>query len=295
MHRQIAFCRIVETGSFSKAAADLGYTQSAVSQMIRSLEKEFSMPLLIRSAGGVSLTPEGKELLPYMQTAVNSQRALLEKTEELKGETAGIIRIGTVSSVSNYWLPKMIKEFQEVYPSTRFFLKQGDYTSIAHWAKTGEVDFGFVNGDAVKDLTIIPLYSDEMLAVFPIGHPLAQKETISLTDLVKEPYIQLDEGSFNEPLNAFSAQNLTPNIKLCVYDDYTVMAMIEEGLGYSIIPEMNLRRHDYNIVKRSLAPKITRSLCLVYRHVNAMPKASRRFIDNMTKRFFSPPQKKEEA
>jgi DNA-binding transcriptional LysR family regulator len=292
MNRQLAFCHIVKTGSFSKAAAALGYTQSAVSQMIRSLENELSLPLLIRSPNGVRLTPEGRELLPYMQTAVNSQRALMEKTEELKGKTEAIIRIGTMSSVSNYWLPKMIKEFQKVYPKTQFFLKQGDYTSISHWAKTGEVDFGFANGDAVKDLIVIPLYTDEMLAVFPVGHPLAQKDAVSLKDLSAEPYIQLDEGSFSEPLNAFSSQNLTPNIKLCVYDDYTVMAMIEEGIGYSIIPEMNLRRHDYNIVKRSLDPKITRSLCLVYRHINAMPKASRLFIDYIRKQFFSPTKKR---
>ncbi len=286
MNRYLAFCHIIETGSFSKTAEEMGYSQSAVSQMIRSLENEVSLPLLIRSHNGVELTHEGKELMPYIRSVVNSYRMLEEKTKELKGMNSGEIRIGTMTSVSNYWLPKMIKEFQTIYPDVSFTLNQGDYTSIANWIKTGEVDFGFANGDAVNGLAKIPLYTDEMMAVLPVGHPLGKKKSIPLEALTKEPYILLEEGSFNEPLNAFHALGLEPNVRLCVYDDYTVMAMIEEGLGYSIIPEMNLRRHDYQISKHSLKPRITRNLCLIYRNMKAIPQMSRVFIDYICKSYF---------
>ena len=152
--------------------------------------------------------------------------------------------------------------------------------------KNGEADFGFANGDAVTGLTIVPLYTDEMMAVLPVDHPLADRSAVPLAELSDDPYIRLEEGSFNEPMNAFHSLGLEPNTRLSVYDDYTVLAMIEEGLGYSIIPEMNLLRHDYRVVKRSLEPKITRNLCLIYRNIDAVPKMRRLFIDFICRYFF---------
>lgn len=286
MNRYIAFCHVVESGSFCKTAEEMGYSQSAVSQMIRSLENEIGTPLLIRSKGSVELTFEGKELMPLIRSVVNDYRILQEKTKELQGKISGEIRIGTIASVSNFWLPKMIKSFQKDYPEARFTLLQGEYTSISEWVKSGEVDFGFSNVDAVSGLTKVPLYSDEMMAVLPEDHPLCNRESVSLEELAKDPFIRLEEGSFNEPMNAFHSMGLEPYTRLNVYDDYTVLAMIEEGLGYSIIPEMNLLRHDYRVVKKSLEPKITRDLCLIYRHFNVIPPMSRIFIEYITDHFF---------
>ena len=286
MNRYIAFCHIIETGSFSRTAEEMGYSQSAVSQMIRSLENEMGLKLLIRSRGHVELTHEGRELMPLIRSVVNDYRVLQEKSHELRGVNSGEIRIGTMNSVSNFWLPKLIKKFQEIYPEVRFTLMQGEYPSIAEGVKNGEADFGFANGDAVTGLTIVPLYTDEMMAVLPVDHPLADRSAVPLAELSDDPYIRLEEGSFNEPMNAFHSLGLEPNTRLSVYDDYTVLAMIEEGLGYSIIPEMNLLRHDYRVVKRSLEPKITRNLCLIYRNIDAVPKMSRLFIDFICRYFF---------
>lgn len=286
MNRYIAFCHILETGSFSKAAEAMGYSQSAVSQMLRSLESEVGASLLLRSKGSVELTYEGKALYPRIRSLVNDYRLLQEKAKELQGNTSGEIRIGTINSVSTFWLPKMIKAFQELYPEARFRLLQGEYTSIAEWVRSGEVDFGFANKDAVTGLEKKPLYTDEMMAVLPEEHPLCARDAVALAELVNDPYIRLEEGSFNEPMNAFRSQNLEPDIRLNVFDDYTVLAMIEEGLGYSIIPAMNLRRHDYRVVKKSLEPKITRHLCLIYRHFYAMPPMSRLFIEYIADHFF---------
>lgn len=279
MNRYIAFCRIAESGSFSKTAEEMGYSQSAISQMIQSLENEVRMELLIRSRGKVTLTDEGKELLPEVRTIVNDYHLLNEKTRELQGLDSGEIRIGTIASVSHAWLPKMIRSFQKKYPHVRFSLAQGDYTAIAQWIDTDDVDFGFVNGDAISGFHKIPLAHDEMLAILPPSHPLCAKAEIPLEDLADEPYIRLEEGDFNEPMNAFRAKELKPSTRLKVYDDYTVMAMVEENLGYSIIPEMNLRRHDYKIEKRRIKPRITRNLCAVFSDYHHLPKMSRRFID----------------
>ena len=117
MQRYIALQKIVELGSFTKAANLLGYTQPAMSQMISSLEKELSVKLLYRSRYGVHLTLEGEKLYPFIQRTVAQYHAMQEMVKEIKGLESGVIKIGTFSSVSAHWLPKLIKKFQIQYPN----------------------------------------------------------------------------------------------------------------------------------------------------------------------------------
>ena len=280
-----AFIKIIETGSFSKAAEELGYTQSAISQMVQSLEEELATTLMIRSRKGITLTPDGEQFLPFIQNVYHSHLELLEKKKEMQGLQSGIIRIGSFNSVSCNWLPGLIKEFKEQYPSVHFDLKQGEYTNISNWIKEGSVDFGFLNPDAVSDLTALPLRSDEMLAVFHPEHPLASYQEVPLKELLSEPYILLDEGDFSEPMEFFRQNKITPNIQYRVYDDYTIMAMVEEGLGVSILPKLVLSRHHQNISTRAIRPAIVRTIALAYKNKNVLPIASRYFIDFILEKF----------
>lgn len=279
MTRYEAFIEIVETGSFTRAAEKLGYTQSAISQILRSLEEELQSALVIRSKKGIVLTPDGEEFLPYIKNLCNAHWELLEKHKEMQGLQSGNIRIGTFSSVSCNLLPGLIKDFKKQYPSVHFDLRQGEYTNIGGWIKEGSVDFGFVNPDAVTGLVVIPLRTDEMLAVLPPGHTLARQRKVSLSELSNEPYILLDEGEISEPLQFFSQSNIRPNIQYRVFDDYSIMSMVESGLGVSILPKLVLSRYCQNIVTKHIEPAVTRTIALAYKDKSVLPIASRRFID----------------
>lgn len=139
MNRYIALQKIIEVGSFTKAAEALGYTQSSISQMIASLENELSIKLLTRSRTGVKLTIEGAELYPFIERSIIQYRAMQEKANEIRGLETGIIRVGTISSITCHWMPGLIKGFQEIYPQVQFLFHQGDYTLIPEWIKTGSV------------------------------------------------------------------------------------------------------------------------------------------------------------
>lgn len=108
MNRYIALQKIISLGSFSKAAEEMGYSQSAASQMIASLEKELGLHLIHCSRYGVTLTLEGKKLYP--------------KIEQL---------------ITAYQSVGVIKEFQKEYPKVEFVIHQGDYSSIQEWIKNG--------------------------------------------------------------------------------------------------------------------------------------------------------------
>lgn len=278
MNRYIALQKIIELGSFTKAAEALGYTQSSISQMIASLESELSMKLLTRSRTGIKLTIEGEELYPFIERSIIEYRNVQEKADEINGLETGIIRVGTISSITCHWMPKLIKGFQELYPNVQFLFHQGDYSSIREWIKTGAVDFGFITPPAAGELETVTIKNGEMLAVLPKNHPLAAKSSVKLEEIADDPFILLEEGDYSEPINAFRAAGLEPDIKYTIHDDYAIMTMVESGLGVSILAELMLRRSNYNITCLPIEPPVYRTLAVGYKNKNRLPIASKYFI-----------------
>ncbi len=273
------FCEVIEKGSFTKVAQNLGYSQSAVSQAVKTLEDEIGVTLIDRRKDGISLTPDGAEYFPYLRAIYSAEKALNQKRSEMKGLENSIIRIGTFTSVSRNILPPLMKSFKDIYPDVTFVLRQGEYTSICKWIQEQSIDFGFVNIAAVSDVQTTTLYEDKMLAVLPKGHSLSDKKNLSLRDLTSEPFILLDEGSYNTTLTAFKTGRLSPRIAYEVYDDYTILAMIKQNLGISLMYEGVLKgfEEDFDIRHIKEAPK--RVVALACRNKDTMPYASKAFAD----------------
>lgn len=278
MERYIALLKVIEIGSFTKAAELLGYTQPALSQMVASLEKELSIKILYRSRYGIRLTPEGQRLYPSIQSSVLQYEAMRCTADEIRGLDSGIVRIGTVSSVSCHWLPGIIRAFWQEHPNIQIVLHQGDYTSIPEWVRTGAVDFGFVNPHAVKGMETTIIKSGEFRAVLPKNHPLAGKKSLVLEDFAEEPFLLLEEGAYSEPLEAFRAAGIAPNIRLRVHDDYSILSMVEQGLGVSILTELVLHKTSYDVVALPIEPAIIRTMSIVTKDKNALPLASKAFL-----------------
>ena len=280
MHRYIALKKIVELGSFTKAADVLGYTQPAMSQMITSLEKELSIKLLYRSRYGIRLTIEGERLFPAIQNTISQYQSMQEIAKEIRGLDSGTIRIGTLSSISCHWLPQLIQAFQEKYPNVEFILHQGDNNSIPEWIRTSEIYFGFVNLDVMLSAIETRFIKEgEYRAVLPLCHPLANAPYVTLDDLAKDPFLVIEEGSLSKPLEAFRQAGLEPSVRLRVHDDYSILSMVETGIGVSILPELVLIKTNYKVAIRPLHPVVTRKIGLVAKGNNELPIASKYFID----------------
>ena len=273
------FCRVVEQGSFTRAAAVCGYSQSAVSQNVKALEQETGVTLLRRQKDGVQLTQDGKEFYPYILAVFQSEQALEQKRQETMGLQNSVIRIGTFTSVSRNLLPPKMKAFKQRYPQVRFVLRQGEYTSIPQWIRQGDIDFGFVNQDAVEGLETRLLYEDHMLAVLPQGHPLEQEERLTLRQLSREPLILLDEGEHSVLLDAFRQAGLTPNLAYEVYDDYSILSMVRQGLGISVLYEKVVAGFEQGLSLRPILEAPRRRVALSWLSWETMPYAARRFAE----------------
>lgn len=275
----MAFVKTIECGSFTKAAEALNYTQSAISRMISDLENEWQIKLLERGKSGVSLTSDGARIYPYCAGVCGEYKKLEQAVDEVRGLERGIIRIGAFSSVATHRIPKIIKAFQRDYPKIDYEILLGDYKEIWEWVKNGRIDCGFTNSDYAKGLEAEILEKDELLVVLPKNHPLTKYEKIPAFELEKYPFLLLEKSGFSESAEILEKYGVKPRIHYTTWDDYSIMAMVESGLGVSILPKLILNRIPYNIEIRSLENPEYRSICVAVRDKASLSKAARIFLD----------------
>lgn len=256
------FVKVVELGSLTKAAEALGMTQSGVSHIINGIEDDFGFTLLIRGRGGVRLTDEGERVLPVMRNIVNCSEQLKQIVDSIHGLDSGTVRVGAFTSVAVHWLPGMIKGFQEKHPHIEFKLLNGDYHDVEQWLNEGYVDIGFVAMPNDLNCRCIPLRDDRLLAVLPKDHKYAALEKFPVELAENEAFITLLESSDHDSRRALETAGVKPNIRFTTKDDYAIIAMVEQGLGISIMPELLLKGRDSSLKALELEPPCSRTIGL---------------------------------
>lgn len=270
---------VVELGSLTRAAEQLGCTQSAVSHSINSLEEELGFGLLKRSRAGVKLTEEGERLIPAIRNLLNSAEQLSQTASSIRGLESGTVRIGAFTSVAVHWLPPVLKEFQRDYPKVDFRLLNGDYHDVEQWLRDGSIDIGFVNVPCGVDCECIALMEDRLLAILPRGSRFENYPKFPLVECETEPFISLLQSSDHDARKALDAAGVKPNVRFYTKDDYAVIAMVEQGLGISIMPELLLKgRHD-DIQILPLVPEAKRTIGIAIAAGDRAGPATRRFVD----------------
>lgn len=275
------FLHTAMCGSFTRAAEQLGFTQSGISHAIASLEDELGLQLMIRGRGGVSLTADGRALLPYFEQLCAMQHRLEEKAHDLQGLETGLVRVGTFTSVSVQWMPYILKSFHEQYPHIEFELMQGDDKEIERWVSEGQVDCGFISLPGVMKLPAWLLYSDQWKVITAYNHPLAGCEPFPTHALASQPFILLDEGNDYEVRAILDKLGVTPNIQYTVREDLTIMAMVSSGLGISVMPELMLHGTSYPLVQCSMAQPFFRNIGICVKDKAACSASTMRFIEHV--------------
>lgn len=273
------FVKVVELGSLTKAAEALGCTQSAVSHILNDLEEEFGFTLLQRGRGGARLTENGAQVLPAIRGILNYSEQLHQTVSSICGLDTGAIRIGTVTSVAVHWLPGILKEYSAQHPNIDFKLHNGDYGDVNRWLAEGSIDVGFLALPTETDCECIPLAQDRLLAVLPKDHPMASLPRFPVAQVQNEHFISLLESSDMDARSVLTAAGVRPNIRFTTKDDYAIIAMVEQGLGMSIMPELLLRRLSENVVTLELIPRSSRLIGIAIPNASRSSPATRSFAD----------------
>ncbi|MDR0854527.1 MAG: LysR family transcriptional regulator [Clostridiales Family XIII bacterium] len=274
-----AFLKIVELGSLTKAADELGYTQAGISHILNSVEKEWGLSLLTRDRSGVRLTSEGIQLLPLIRNVYLANQDLQNEIGEIHGLDSGLIRIGGLASLAAHWLPEVIKAFRLEYPHINFELIHGDYRDIEDWVREGRIDCGLLKLPIGEDLESINIGKDNLVVILPEDHPLAGRKYFPPQSLSDEPLLLVEDMLEQELAEFFNKFQIKPDVRFVSSDDYAVIAMVEIGLGISLLPELLLRRTPYKIVVKDLKETSTRELGVAVRDSKHASPAVRRFLD----------------
>ena len=281
--RARAFLESVERGSFKAAADALGYTPSAVSQLVAALEKDLKLTLLIRSKKGVTITPEGRKLIPIVRSFLAREKEMYELAAEMQGLSVGDLTIAAYPSIATTWLPELVRNFQRGYPSIQFNIMEGVRQEIFRHLDDHKADMGFLAYAEPMEYEWIPLAEEDMIAVVPENHPLAGADCYPVSRLEEDPFIMTSWGQDFEILNIFKKNNVSPQVRYTTYDTPASLAMVRMGLGVSICNELAAQYWNEHLVKLPLDPPESITFGIAYTSEEHMTAASKKFLDYAVK------------
>ena len=282
LQKYTALLKTVELGSISQAAEQMGYTQPAVSRMIADLEKEWDVELLRRSRAGLEVSSVCRQLLPILQSIVENCEELDFTVGELHGMYTGLVRVGLFTSVADMWIPQLLRSFRDTYPNIGFDLIMVDsYAQIEESIRRGEIDCGFVSLPTTNDLQTRFLMRDELVAVLPADHPLADAPVFPVEKLEGAPFIMFRETADFEISRFLARHNHTPDARYEVSNDHTLLSMVEQGLGISITHSLIARNPRYRVVCKSFDKPQYRDIGIATAKNTRITSATKLFVDHV--------------
>ncbi|MDY5612922.1 LysR family transcriptional regulator [Dysosmobacter sp.] len=273
-----AFARAVELGSLSKAAEELGYTQSGISHMMQSLEEEVGFPLLVRTSAGIQPNHEGELLLPVIRQLLNTSESLEQYIAKIKGADTGRIRVAAYTSVATYWLPGIIRDFQKDYPNVEIQIIEMGSGAIEQIMRDRKADLCIYAGGEGREFEWIPLCRDRMLALVPPEHPLARQDCVPLEALLTEKFIMPMPDYDGEVRYILNKLPRWPQILFSACSDYAIINMVTEGLGVSILPELLLKNYGHSAVALPMDPLQERMLGMGVPQLKTASPVTRNFM-----------------
>lgn len=287
------FKTVAEQGSFRKASDLLGLTPSAISHAISALESELGFSVLNRGKNGVTLTNYGERLLPYVNAVLNSDESLRQAIAEFNGLKQGKVKVGCFSSVCTNWIPELMKAFQEEFPRINIEIFQGTYDDVAYWIKNGLVDLGFLSVSSAADIPIEPLCRDPLLCVVPSGMRRSN-EPMGIEEMRNCQFVTQRESTDADIQNFLKENHLNVQSSYHVVDDLSTIAMVANGFGICLMPEMVMNDIPYQVDCYPVNPEAYRIIGIAALNRNNMAPAVRTFYNRVLERYQQKDLRKEE-
>ena len=256
-----AFIEAAEKGSIKAAADSLGYTPSAISQLVTALEKELGLVLFKRSQKGVSLTAEGEELIPLVRAYLAREDEIYRLASELNGVTTGHLKIATYPSVATTWLPEIVRSFKNDHPGIQISIMECIREDIFSHFEQNEADIAFLD------------------------HEFASAKSFPIKECENNDFILGSWGREIEILDILERNDVHPEIKYTTYDTPATLAMVRMGLGISFVNELSAQFWNEHLVKLPLDPPQTITFGVAVPDRDHMTGAARKFLGYTTNYF----------
>ena len=262
----------IDLGSFSKASEVVGYTQSGLTHLVDSLERDIGLTLVRRDHNGITLTKEGETLVPSIREFLRANAKLENQIAAITDKKRDTIRVAAYASIAMHWMPEILYRFRRVCPNIDVDLRMVDNAlEPFELLEKGRTDVIFAAKQAGYSCDWTPLYQDVMYAVLPPDDPLGEMETFPI-ELFEGKEFLMPYGRFDLDVKAALDKNgVKPRIRPCHVDDETVIRMVGKGLGLSMMAEMMLRGRTAGVRVVPISPATGRELGMGMHMKESMP------------------------
>ena len=278
------FCDLAETESFTKAAQINSVTQSAVSQTISALERQFKSLLIERSKKNFRLTPEGEVLYDYSKRILQGYDALQSKLQELEGVISGNIRVATIYSIGLHVLPNYLKKFLKAYPTVNVHVEYRRANQVFEDVLGNVVDLGMAAYPGRDSrLEIVTLRKEPLVLICHPQHPFAKHNSIKTKAINGQRFIgfEADIPTRKALDKIFKEQGVSVDYVMQFDNVETVKRAVEIDSGVSIVPQATVRQE---VATQTLAEvrledgDFSRPLAAIYKKNRVLSPAMKKFI-----------------
>lgn len=273
---------------YTKAAKQLSITQPSLSHAIGMLEQELGTYLFEKQGRNVVLTKYGKVFLKYAEESLRVLDTGIKKTRSMTSETSGEIDIGYIYTQGSEFIPELVKNFlnENKEKDIQFHFNNGVTEEIVKGIKSERFDLGFCSYMKNEpDIEFIPVTKEELAAIVPYGHPLADRESVKFEEIASYPQIFFNKTSGLRAVidGLFKDADITPDIKYTVDEDSALAGLVAKGFGVGIVPNIP--------ILKSLQVKIIPIEKLAYRRYIYMAIMRNKYLSPIVKQFLQYVQK----
>jgi len=278
------FCDLVDSRSFSQAAARNFITQSAVSQQVKGLEERFGT-LLVRERKAILPTESGRILYEACREILDRFERLQSRLKSVGEEIAGTVRVATVYSVGLYEMEPVTKTFLKAYPKVNLHVEYSRINRVYEACLAGEVDLGIVvYPKPRKGIEILPLASDRLILICPPDHPFARRRRIDIRKLDGQNFVafEKDMPSRHAIDRIFAENKIQVRVVMELDNIETIKRSVEIGAGVSVVPLMSVQRELQSRAigeVRFAGKNFFRPLGIIVKRKHSLSPAAAKFID----------------
>lgn len=261
---------IADEGSFTAAATALGFTQPAISQMVRRLEQKTGTALVDRMGRQVRLTEAGEVLARHAVTVLSALDAAEEEVAAIAGLRSGRVCLMAFPSSSASLVPQALALLKRRFPEVTVRFSEGEPPESLAALRAGECDLAVAfayegtdvgRGEDLDAFVIRPLLDDEVRLALPVDHPLAGSEVVDLSRAADEPWIAGCPRCRGHLVSLAHRAGFSPNVAFESEDYVAVLGLVRAGLGVSLVPDLILKSAPHEgIATRSLSPSSRRQI-----------------------------------
>ena len=251
----------VDLGSFSRASEVVGYTQSGLTHLVNSLEREIGFPLIVRSHNGISLTEQGRDLMPDIRQFLQANASLENRIQGIREKQTETIRIAAYASIAMFWMPEILYRFRRICPNVDVDLRMVDHAlEPFELLQDGKTDVIFASRQNYGTCEWTPLYHELLYAILPRDYPLKSPTEFPLKEFEGKEFL-MPYGRFDIDVHAaFKREGVKANEQTVYVDDETVIRMVGKGLGISMMSELMIRGNTEDVYCVPVSPTCIREI-----------------------------------